>query len=159
MNTFPYRSLLVACSVNTARSPMVVGFLKEFFSKKEIDVKVNSGGIASNARDGMLISMDSKLAMSELGIELPEDSLSVNLKQHRHLIKDADLILVLTEDHKKEFLKYEESSNIPIYTLREFAGDSGDIDDPSMTGLEGFRIARDEIKSCLDKSLSRYFKT
>ena len=65
---FPYSKVLIACSVNTARSPMAEGFLRDFFSRNDMDVYVYSGGIASNARDGMLISLDAKLVMEEKGI-------------------------------------------------------------------------------------------
>ena len=43
-----------------------------------------------------------------------------------------------------------------IYTLKEFAGECGDIEDPSMKELQGFRIARDEIRDCLLKGLKKY---
>ena len=101
MNTkFPYRYLLIVCSVNTARSRMAEGFLKDFFSKINLEVEVFSGGIASNARDGMLISMDAKLAMEEMGIKLSESALSRDLKKYPKIIEDADLILTLTNKHK-----------------------------------------------------------
>ena len=69
-SNFPYKNILIACSVNTARSPMAEGFLRDYFSKNDMEIGVFSGGIASHARDGMLISMDAKLAMEELGIKL-----------------------------------------------------------------------------------------
>jgi protein-tyrosine-phosphatase len=155
-NYFPYKNILVVCSVNTARSPMVVGFLKDFFSKFKIRTNIFSGGISSNARDGMLISLDAKLVMKEIGINLPDDTLSLDLKKHPDLIEKADLILTLTEQHKKEIINLFKSNNKEIYTLKEFAGDSGDIEDPSMKGIEGFRKARDEIKDCLLKALKKY---
>lgn len=150
---FPYTKILVACSVNAARSPMTQGFLKDFFTRNNMNVEVYSGGISSNARDGMLISLDAKLVMKEIGIDLPEDSLSIDLKKRPELIEKADLILTLTENHKKEIIEFINLNNKEIYTLREFAGENGDIEDPSMKGVEGFRKARDEIKRCLDKGL------
>lgn len=156
-NIFPYKSILITCSVNTARSPMAEGFLKNFFDKKNKNhIKVQSCGVASNARDGMLISLDAKMVMKEIGIELPEDSTSIDIKKHTELLKDIDLILTLTEQHKEEIMKIEGIINKEIYTLKEFAGEYGDIDDPSMKGIEGFRIARDEIKVCLLKGLKKY---
>ena len=153
---FHYKNVLVVCSVNTARSPMTVGFLRAIFSEKKMNVKVNSGGISSHARDGMLISMDAKLAMKEVGINLSEDYLSVDLKRHPEIIEESDLILTLTEKHKKELSPYLNKSNKDVLTLKEFAGEKGDIQDPSMKGLEGFRIARDQIKDCLYKGFKRY---
>ena len=153
---FPYKSILVACSVGVARSPMAVGFLKDFFSKRNLNIEVFSGGIASNARDGMLISIDAKLAMKELGIKLSDSAKSFDLKKHKDLIEKAELILTLTNQHKQDLLKFQEIDNKEIYTLKEFAGESGDIEDPSMKGIEGFRLIRDEIKDCLMKGLQKF---
>lgn len=153
---FPYKSILVVCSVNTARSPMTEGFLRDFFSKVKLNIIVKSGGISSNARDGMLISLDAKLAMKEVGIELSDNYLSIDLKRHHELLEDADLILTLTEKHKKEVKKLVDANNRDIFTLKEFAGLNGDINDPSMKEIEGFRLARDEIINCLMKGLNKY---
>ncbi len=153
---FPYKNILAVCSVGTARSPMVVGFLEVFFSKYNLDVNVLSGGIASNARDGMLISLDARLVMKEEGIDLPEESLSIDLKKRPFLIQESDLILTLTEKHKSEILKFIKNNNKEIFTLKEFAGDYGDIEDPSMKGIDGFRKARDEIKENIIKGLKKY---
>jgi protein-tyrosine-phosphatase len=150
---FPYKSVLVVCSVNTARSPMAVGYLKYFFDKNKIEASVNSGGISSHARDGMLISLDAKLAMEEEGISLPDKYVSIDLKKHTELINNADLILTLTSKHKNEILQYINGSQKDVFTLSEFAGELGDIADPSMKGLEGFRQARDQIKSFLLKGI------
>ena len=51
IKNFPYKKILIACSVGVARSPMAVGFLKDFFSKRNLNIEAFSGGIASNARD------------------------------------------------------------------------------------------------------------
>jgi len=153
---FPYKDILVVCSVNTARSPMTVGFLKKFSAKNNSDINIYSGGISSNARDGMLISMDAILAMKEVGIDLPQDSLSIDLKKHPTLIGKADLILTLTEKHKEELHAFIGKDNKNIFTLKEFAGEDGDIEDPSMKGLEGFRKARDEIERALLKGMQKF---
>ncbi|MHA1148983.1 MAG: arsenate reductase/protein-tyrosine-phosphatase family protein [Promethearchaeota archaeon] len=153
---FPYKSILVACSVGVARSPMVCYFLKEFFDIFNIDVKVCYGGIASHARDNMLISMDAKLAMKEVGIEMSETAVSLDIKKHPIMIKDADLILTLTEKHKSEILRFDDAKDKEILTLKEFAGSCGDIEDPSMKELKGFRIVRDEILDCIMKGLNKY---
>jgi len=153
---FSYKSILVVCSVNTARSRILEGFLKDLFVKKNMNVKVKSGGISSHARDGMLISMDAKLVMKEVGIILPEESLSKDLKKYPELIEEADLIITLTDKHKEEIHDFYDINSKEIITLKEFAGEKGDIADPSMKELEGFRITRDEIYDCLMKGLQNY---
>lgn len=155
---FPYKSILVVCSVNVARSRILEGYLTDLFKKKGMDISVSSGGIASHARDAMLISQDAKFVMEEEGIILSDDALSRDLKKkkHRHLIQDADLIITLTEAHKDGILKLQETNGKEIVTLKEFAGKQGDIEDPSMKGVEGFRIARDKIKKNLFRALKKY---
>jgi protein-tyrosine-phosphatase len=155
-NRFPYKKILVVCSVNTARSRISEGFLRDFFSRNAMDVSVSSGGIASNARDGMLISLDAKLVMKEIGIPLSDDSLSVDLKKHPEAMQEVDLILTLTEKHKEEIYSNFTLENKAIFTLREFAGETGDIEDPSMKGGEGFRKARDEIINCIVRGMKKY---
>jgi protein-tyrosine-phosphatase len=153
---FPYHNVLIVCSVNTARSRLAEGFLKDFFLKVNMDVNVFSGGIASNARDDMLISLDAKLVMEEIGIKLSENALSVDLKKHPQLIDKADLILTLTNKHKEEIQDFINIDNKDVLTLKEFAGEKGDIEDPSMKELEGFRKARNEIIDSLMKGLNKY---
>ncbi len=155
-NKFPYKSILIVCSVNTARSCMAEGFLKDFFLKQNLDIRVKSCGVSSHARDGMLISIDARLAMEEVGIKLSENSLSIDLKKHPEILEDVDLILTLTEKHLEEIHEIFNINSLEILTLKEFAGEYGDIEDPSMKELEGFREARNKIINCLMKGLNRY---
>ncbi len=152
---FPYKSILVVCSVNTARSRIAEGFLRDFFSKFNLNVSVKSGGISSNARDGMIISLDARLVMEEIGIKLSDIALSFDLKKHPEFIKDADLILTLTNQHKKEISDFFNVNNKKMLTIKEFGGGSGDIEDPSMKE-ELFRKVRDEIIDSLMKGLNKY---
>jgi protein-tyrosine-phosphatase len=135
---------------------MAEGFLRDFFTKLNLDVQVNSGGISSNARDGMTISMDAKLVMKEVGINLSDTALSTDLKKHHEFVNNADFILTLTNKHKEEIRDFFKIDSKIILTLKEFAGEHGDIEDPSMGGTEKFSIARDEIIDCLMKGLNRY---
>jgi protein-tyrosine-phosphatase len=135
---------------------MAEGFLKNFFSKIKLNIEVSSGGVSSHARDGMLISMDAKLAMNEVGIKLSDTYLSSDLKKRPELIEKADLILTLTEKHKEEIFAFFDKDNKDIFTIKEFAGKVGDIKDPSMQELDGFRKARDEIIDCLENGLNKY---
>ena len=155
LKKFPYKSILVICSVNTARSRITEGYLRDLFSRNNFDVEVTSGGISSHARDGMLISMDAKLVMNEIGIKLSDTALSIDLKKHPELIEKADLILTLTEKHKNEIHEFIDKDHKVIYTIKEFGGKSGDIEDPSMKE-EIFKKVRDEIIESLMEGLKKY---
>jgi len=135
---------------------MVEAYLREIFNSLGLKIHVNSCGVASNARDNMLVSLDAKLVLKEDGIE-PKESKSLDLKKHKEILKNYDLILTLTEKHKQQVLDLNGEFNGEIFTLKEFAGKKGDIKDPSMKGIKGFRKARDEIKECIFDGLNRWF--
>ena len=154
-SNFPYKSILIVCSAGVARSRLAEGYLRDFFSNKNIEIEVISGGISSHARNGMLISMDAKLVMEEVGIKLSDTSLSIDLKRYPEIIEKADLILTLTEKHKREIHEFIDIDHKEIYTIKEFGGNSGDIEDPSMKE-EIFKKVRDEIIENLTEGLKKY---
>ena len=108
----------------------------------------------------MLPSLDARIVLREDGIELSEDGLvSTDLKRHRHLMAEADLILTMTAAQKDLVGVHAEADGRPLFTLKEFAGEHGDIGDPATQGEDVFRACRDEIKRCLDLGLDRLLLT
>jgi protein-tyrosine phosphatase len=119
-------------------------------------VRVRSGGVGNVARDGMIPSLDARIVLREDGIHLAEDTItSTDLRRHRHLVKEAGLILTMTESQRTVVGAFEEAAGRPLFTLREFAGDSGDIEDPVLQGEAKYRACRDAILVCLERSLDR----
>jgi protein-tyrosine phosphatase len=151
----PICQVLIVCHANTSRSVMAHALLEKMLAERGVDhIDIRSGGIAVYARDGMLASLDARLVLREVDIYLREsDFLSTDLKRHRHLIEKADLILTMTREQKQMLGAYPEAAGKQIFTLKEFAGEAGDIEDPAMQGEEAFRARLDEIKRCLEKSL------
>jgi protein-tyrosine-phosphatase len=122
-------------------------------------VRVRSGGIAPYARDGMIPSHDTRLALREAGIELAEDAFaSTDLREHRHLFAEADLIVTMTAEQKQAVGRLVEARGRLVRTLRELAGEEGDIQDPFGEGPERYRLCRDEIARCLERSLDRLLR-
>jgi protein-tyrosine-phosphatase len=153
-----HRTVLVVCHANTARSVMAHVLLERMLDEREARdrIRVRSGGIARYARDGMIPSLDARLVLREIGIHLAEDAMaSTDLNRHRHLIAEADLILTMTREQKETLAALGEANGTPLFTLREFAGDDGDIGDPAGLGEDAFRHSRDEIVRCLERSIGR----
>jgi len=151
------RRVLVVCHANTSRSIIAEAVLLRLLREQGLDhaVTVSSGGIAPYARDGSLVSLDAKFVLREIGIPEPPKPGATDLKRNRHLLHEADLILVMTEEQRRMLEGFEEASGKPVLTLRELAGGHGDIDDPSMKDEEVFRRCRDEITACLERGLPR----
>ena len=154
----PVKTVLIICHANTARSVMAHVLLERMLAERDAAdrIRVRSGGIANYARDGMLPSLDARIVLREEGIHLGEDGLtSTDLKRHRYLLAEADLILTMTNAQKEMLAAFPEATGRPTYTLREFAGAPGDIDDPAMQGEDVFRLCREEIKQCLGPTADR----
>ncbi|MBI3245765.1 MAG: hypothetical protein HYZ50_04565 [Deltaproteobacteria bacterium] len=146
--------ILIICHANTSRSIMAHALLKKMLADRDIEhIQIRSGGVAIYARDNMLPSLDARMVLRDHDIQLRETDLSsIDLKRHRHLVAQADLILAMTQEQKQMLDAYPEAAGKPIFTLKEFAGEEGDIDDPAMQGEEAFRARMVEIRRCLEKS-------
>ena len=152
------KTVLMVCHANTARSVMAQVLLERMLARQGVDgaIRVRSGGIANYARDGMIASLDARLALREDGIQLGEnDFVSTDLRRHPEQLAGADLILTMTGLQKQMLTAFDEVRDRPVFTLREFVGEEGDIDDPATQGEDVFRACRDEIERCLEKSVPR----
>lgn len=119
-------------------------------------VRVRSGGIAPYARDGMIPSLDARLALREIGIHLAEDALaSTDLRRHPEVVAEADLIVTMTAAQRAMLRALGAADGKPVVTLRELGGDDGDIEDPAGQGEEVFRACRDEIRRALETAIDR----
>jgi protein-tyrosine-phosphatase/8-oxo-dGTP pyrophosphatase MutT (NUDIX family) len=156
MSKLPYRDVLIVCHANTSRSVIAEHLLRRLLTRAgRDDIVVRSGGIAPYARDGMLVSLDARLVLAEVGVEIPPDTTATDLKSKRHLLAGADLILVMTNEQRCMLDAYPETRGKPVFTLLEFAGESGDVDDPAGRGEDVFRACRQEIARSLEKALPR----
>ena len=156
------RRVLFVCHANTSRSIIAEAVLLRLLREHgHADaVAVRSGGIAPFARDGSLVSLDARLVLREIGIELPREAGATDLKRQRHLLAEADLILVMTDEQRRMLAAgFPEADGKRVLTLRELAGESGDIADPSMQDEDVFRRCREEIQRCLERGLARLVAT
>jgi len=119
-------------------------------------IHVSSAGVWTYARDGMIPSLDARLALREVGIELAEDGMaSTALREHPEILAAVDLVVAMTAEQTLLVRALANGTVVPVTTLRELAGERGDIADPAGQGEEAFRAARDEIMRCLGLGFDR----
>jgi protein-tyrosine-phosphatase len=152
------KAVLFVCHANTARSVMAQLLLDRMLAARGAAgrVRVRSAGVAPWARDGMIVSLDARLALKEDGLLVAEDTVvSTALRAHPDLIAGADLIVTMTVEQKRIVGELAADGAATVLTLRELAGEAGDIGDPAGQGEDTFRACRDEIKRCLEKAIDR----
>jgi protein-tyrosine-phosphatase len=119
-------------------------------------IEIRSAGIAPYARDGALVSLDTRMALRAIGIDIGEEATSTDLKRHPELLEAADLVIAMTAQQERDLReRFPAAARRPAFTLRAFAGEAGDIDDPFEQGHEIFDVCRDEIGRLIPRVADR----
>ena len=151
-------NVLFVCHANTSRSIMAEHLLRQMIASRGLgsEIHVHSAGVAPYARDGALISLDTRFALRDHGLEPVDEKTSTALLRNLHLLEDADLVLAMTAEQKRIVERMQEAADKRIYTVREFAGDAElDIADPASRDESFFRETCAIIKSALERSFPR----
>ncbi len=150
--------MLLICAANTARSVMAEHLLlRELRARGASDrIAVRSAGIAAWARDGALVSLDTRMVLRSEGIAVHDELTSTDLKRHPELLEDADLVLAMTAAQAGELrTRFGQVRIPPLETFKAFAGESGDIADPVEQGPEAFSGCCAEIKRLVPMVVDR----
>lgn len=154
------RSVLLICAANTARSVMAEHIILRALEQRGLasQIRVRSAGIAPYARDGALVSLDTRMVLRDIGIYLADDATSTDLKRHPELLDEADLVIAMTEQQARDLRnRFTVRESLEVHTLRSFAGEAGDIDDPFEKGDLVFAQCREEITRLVPRVIDRLF--
>ncbi len=148
-------NILFVCTGNTCRSPMAEALFNDMVQKKGLEgFKAASAGLA--ALSGQDASMQAVQVMKEMGIDLKGHK---SRQVDEALLKQADLILTMTQGHKNALQAAEPSIWKKVYTLKEYAGlQDKDIQDPFGQPVEVYRRAAREISQALERLLEKIEK-
>lgn len=142
------KRILLVCGGNTCRSPMAKVILEQMlkakgqFDRFEIESAAYDGptyqGASANAREAIKKLFGQDLLATHKAKKLTPD-----------LVKWADLMLVMGSRMKKGLPPNK------TWTLKEFAGASGDVADPFGGNLDAYLTCAREISGALEAVLPK----
>jgi protein-tyrosine-phosphatase len=140
------KRLLFVCSGNTCRSPLAVGIAKKLFPQDlQQDISIASAGCS--AVEGLPASSQAIEVAEKNGIDLSGHEARL---LSRSLVREADLIIIMSEKHKETIGVLEPSALSYTYLLTDFCNDEeGDIPDPIGLGREDYERTFELIKRCI----------
>jgi len=158
------RTVLFVCTGNTCRSAMAEGIFKKILKgKTKHDSKFNIISAGISALTGMSPTPEAIKVMSEQDIDISRHHAQ---ELREELIKKADLILVMANEHKEYIYKEFPFAQNKTFLLKKFTLNNKtesnqnnernyEIIDPIGRKIEFYRIIARELKENLEKLLDK----
>ncbi len=148
-------NILFVCTGNICRSPMAEALFRHRIGARAA-CAAGSAGVA--APPGTPASEEAVEALREWGIDL-ENHRSRSLTPG--LVEEADLILVMTWQHRQQILALSPQAEDKIKLITAFQTDGGgaDIPDPIGQSLTTYRHVRDRLDSAVSDLILALLET
>ncbi len=147
--------IVVACTANICRSPMVGGILQRRFEEAGLadQVEITSAGVYGLTGE----------PASQPGVELlAKRNIDISGHVSRPLedeeILAADIVIVMEESHRQVILASLPAARYKIVLFSELAALSNDMEDPYRKGPKAYRKTLATIDSTLDAGWNRLLR-
>ena len=148
-------NILFVCTGNTCRSSMAEGLFRHMIIENGLEDEINVESAGVYALSGESASNQAIEAMRKQSIDISNHR---SRQLTKEMIENADLILTMTNSHKKAILSMDNRAREKTYTLTEYAygeGRNTDIMDPYGAPVQVYEKSLIEIKNALIKILEK----
>lgn len=147
--------ILLVCTGNTCRSPMASVLLENIWSKRlpEKEIKIKSAGLFTG--DGLPASSEAIEVMQEYGLDLSNHK---SRQITEDLVKEADIILTMTNSHLFAMLEMFPDYAPIIFTISEYINHDGEVEDPYGRGIEAYHTTAQELAFIVNELIDTLLK-
>ncbi len=149
------KTILFVCTANICRSPMAAGAHARPYRESR-------AGLGGPGALGGRLGRAGQPGQHERG-RGPAPR-GIDLAEHRSqpltyaLLKEADIILVMEEAHRRSIFYMAPEVLAKVYLLTEMAGGHDDVADPFGGTLDEYAATADELAALIDKGLPKILK-
>lgn len=143
-------TVVFVCTANICRTPMAEYYFNKLIAEDGLDHRIYAESAGTWAVEGMPAAENTRLVCAENGLDV---------SAHRSrpisptMVKEADLILCMTEEHKNDLCHIFPQYSAKIFTLREYANhrEGGSILDPYGREIVHYRQTFQQIAAEIDR--------
>ena len=141
--------ILFVCTGNTCRSPTAEALLRRALADRGVS-GVTAGSAGTGAWDGSPASEGAYLVGLENGLDLSSHRARLLT---RELIRSADLILTMSAQQRARVEAM--GAGDKAHELTEYAGATGDVNDPYGSDLDAYRRTYAELERLTEAVVAR----
>ena len=145
------KKLLFVCTGNTCRSPLAKVLAEAALAQAVLTHwVVDSAGLT--AFPGQSASGEALAVARDSGLDL---SLHQSKPLSEKLLAEADLVLVMTRNHKQALLSALPHVADKVHTLKDFVGEDGDVADPFGGGPTQYQQTAQELTRLITRLVEK----
>lgn len=144
MNKF--NQVVFICTGNTCRSPMAEGLFKHYADDKNMNIS-SRGLMVFGQTSANETAVD---VMKEIGIDITNH---LSMPFDKDELEDNALVLTMTRRHKTVLTQH--GCKGQVYSIKEFIGEQGDVNDPYGGDLYIYRSCASELSRLIKEVITQ----